>query len=146
MPRAISGTISFTPPMECQAAEYLPEGDEWVYELKLDGYRAQCIRDARGVRILSKNGNDLTRKFPAVVRAAEQALMDQTVIDGELVAFDESGRPSFNAMQNTGSQTNVVFFVFDILLERGRDATRLPLAERRSLLETHVIFSHLIQY
>jgi ATP-dependent DNA ligase len=78
MPRANERPIAFTPPMECLAVERLPEGDEWVFELKLDGYRTQAIRDGRGVRLLSKNGKDLSKKYPHVVRALGGALMVDT--------------------------------------------------------------------
>jgi ATP-dependent DNA ligase len=66
MPRTSEDAIPFTPPMECLPVAKIPEGDLWVYELKLDGYRAQAIRDRNGVRILSRNGKDLTRKYPLV--------------------------------------------------------------------------------
>ncbi len=145
MPQANKRTIQFIPPMECLPVDHLPEGDEWVYELKLDGYRSEGIRDTDGVRILSRNGNDVSKKYPRVVAALGSALMKQTVVDGELVAFDDGGRPSFNVMQNAGQGTHVVFFVFDILVDRGRDVKALPLSSRRSLLETVVVFSDLVQ-
>src|SRR5580692_3179593 len=104
--------------MECLPVERLPEGDEWIYELKLDGYRAQGIRTSHGAKILSKNGKGLSKKFPTVASAIDQALMEQTVVDGELVAFDEDGRPSFNVMQNAGPGDHVVFFAFDLLVDR----------------------------
>jgi len=144
MPQANKRTIQFIPPMECLPVDHLPEGDEWVYELKLDGYRSEGIRDTDGVRILSRNGNDVSKKYPRVVAALGSALMKQTVVDGELVAFDDGGRPSFNVMQNAGQGTHVVFFVFDILVDRGRDVKALPLSSRRSLLETVVVFSDLV--
>jgi bifunctional non-homologous end joining protein LigD len=131
--------------MECLQVERLPEDDDWIYELKLDGYRAQGIRDSRGARVLSKNGKDLSKKFPAVATALDHALMEQTVVDGELVAFDEDGRPSFNVMQNAGPKDHVVFFAFDLLVDRGRDVKGLPLSDRRSILESSVIFSDLVQ-
>jgi bifunctional non-homologous end joining protein LigD len=71
-------------------------------ELKLDGYRAQGVRDAKGARLLSKNGKDFSRKYPQIVQALARALTMDTVLDGELVAFDDDGRPSFNALQNSG--------------------------------------------
>jgi DNA ligase D-like protein (predicted ligase) len=137
--------ISFIPPMECLPVERLPEGEDWVYELKLDGYRSEGIRDANSVRILSKNGNDVSKKYPRLIAALERSLMEQTVVDGELVAFDGEGRPSFNEMQNAGPETNVVFFVFDLLVDQGRDVKHLPLSDRRRLLEAKVIFSDLVQ-
>lgn len=87
--------------------ERLPEGDDWVYELKLDGYRAQGIRDAKGTQLLSRNGKDFSKKYPRVVRGLEGALAMDTAVDGEVVAFDDDGRPSFNALQNSGPDTLV---------------------------------------
>jgi DNA ligase D-like protein (predicted ligase) len=137
-------TIAFTPPMECLPVERLPEGDEWALELKLDGYRAQGIRDANRVRLLSRNGKDLSKKYPHVVAALEKALMTDTVVDGELVGF-ENGRPSFNALQNAGPETLVMFFVFDLLVDGARDIKNLPLSDRRGLLEAKLIPSDVVQ-
>ncbi len=61
--------VSFTPPMECLPVNNLPDGPGWTYELKLDGYRGQAIHDKRGVHLLSRNGKDLSRKFPRVFAA-----------------------------------------------------------------------------
>src|SRR5581483_3773173 len=119
--------ISFTPPMECLPVGKIPEGDAWVYELKLDGYRAQAIRDGTGVRLLSRRGKDLTNKYPLVSRDLVTAIKVGTVLDGELVAFDDEGQLSFNALQNAASETHVVFFAFDVLVSEGKDAKALPL-------------------
>ena len=128
--------IPFTPPMECLPVAKIPEGDAWVYELKLDGYRAQAIRDGGGVRLLSRRGKDLTRRYPLVSRDLLDAINVDTALDGELVAFDDEGQPSFNALQNTASGTHVVFFAFDILVSEGKDVKALPFWERRKLLES----------
>jgi bifunctional non-homologous end joining protein LigD len=69
-----------------------------VYDLKLDGYRAQALRDAGEVRLLSRSGLDLTKRFPIAVQALKEAISHHTVIDGEIVGFDGDGRPSFNAL------------------------------------------------
>jgi bifunctional non-homologous end joining protein LigD len=117
----------------------------WVYELKLDGYRAQAIRDKRGVHLFSKNGKDFSKKFPQVFAALKDALPLGTAVDGELVAFDESGHPSFNAIQNASAETNIVFFVFDVLVNRWRDVKHLPLSERLPLLQSAVVPSVRVQ-
>src|SRR5215469_1849281 len=122
--------IPFTPPMECLPVGKIPEGDAWVYELKLDGYRAQAIRDGTGVRLLSRKGKDLTRTYPLVSRDLLDAIKVDTALDGELVAFDDEGKPSFNALQNAASGTHVVFFAFDVLVSKGRDVKALPFRER----------------
>jgi ATP-dependent DNA ligase len=84
---------SFTPPMECLSTQRLPEGPDWIYELKLDRFRAQAIRDSSGVKLYSKNGKDFTGRFPQVVAALKEALPAATALDGELVAFDKAGSP-----------------------------------------------------
>src|SRR4051812_33337692 len=118
-----SHPLPFIPPMECLPVENLPEGPQWVYELKLDGYRAQAIHDDGGVRLLSRNGKDLTERYPGVVESLRDSIRPGTVIDGELVALDATGRPSFNALQNATAQTPVVLYAFDILMHDGQDVT-----------------------
>ena len=117
----------------------LPDDPErWEYQLKFDGYRAIAFKSAGKVHLRSRNDNDFARRYPLVLKGLA-ALPDETVIDGELVAFDEHGRPSFNAMQNAGAAgTEIVYFVFDVMVLRGRDVTSEPLGARRRLLERHV--------
>jgi bifunctional non-homologous end joining protein LigD len=74
----------------------LPTGDQWLYELKLDGYRAIAFKRNGTVHLRSRNDNDFNVRYAAVVEALKR-LPENTVIDGEVVAFDEEGRPSFNA-------------------------------------------------
>ncbi len=114
----------------------LPEGANWAYELKLDGYRALGLNIGGVGRLLSRNNNDFSNRYSAVTQALS-ALPDETVIDGELVAMDESGRPSFNALQNYGAtSTTIFYFVFDVLILAGRNVTSQPLSVRRDLLES----------
>jgi DNA ligase D-like protein (predicted ligase) len=120
-------------------SETLPEGPEWIYELKLDGYRALAIKGGRKVQLRSRNDNDFSGKYPSIVKALG-LLPDETVIDGELVAFDASGRPSFNALQNQGSGSAPVFYyLFDVLALAGRNLMHEPLDVRLGLLEAKVL-------
>jgi len=137
MPNA-SKTIPFTPPMECLPVARIPVGDLWVYELKLDGYRAQAICDSAGIRLLSRRGKDLRKKYPLVTRKLSEAIDVGTALDGELVAFDDQGRLSFTALQNAASGTHVVFFAFDILVSDGKDVKGLPLRHRKELLKSAI--------
>ena len=137
--------LPFTPPMECLPVDRLPDGPGWVYELKLDGYRGQAIHDSRGIQLLSRNGKHFASKFPAVVGALRHSLHIGTALDGELVAFDENGQPSFNAMQNASTETNVVFFVFDVLFHGWHDLRQLPLSDRLALLELAFVHSARVQ-
>ena len=117
----------------------LPAGEQWLYELKLDGYRAVAFKRNGAVHLRSRNDNDFNARYPAVVEALAK-LPDNTVIDGEVVAFDQEGRPSFSALQNYGTApAPVVYYVFDVMVLAGQDLTREPLQRRRELLEKKVL-------
>jgi bifunctional non-homologous end joining protein LigD len=126
-------------PMLLLRKDRLPEGDAWEYQLKLDGYRAIAFKSGGKLHLRSRNDKDFAVRYPAVVKALAK-LPDDTVIDGEVVAFDEEGRPSFNALQNFGSSpAPVVYYVFDVMLLSGVDVRRQPLSARRVLLEKKVL-------
>ena len=117
----------------------LPDGAKWRYELKLDGYRAIAFKRGGIVHLRSRNDNDFNRRYPRVVQALA-TMPDDSVIDGEVVAFDEDGRPSFNALQNFGSAAAaVVYYVFDVMVLAGGNVMREPLEKRRALLEKKVL-------
>lgn len=125
--------------MLLRTSESLPEGPNWSYELKLDGYRAIAVKTAGQVRLRSRNDNDFNRRYPAVVKALA-TLPDETVVDGEIVALDESGRPSFNILQNYGfPEAPIIYYIFDLLILAGRDLKREPLTVRRRLLESAIL-------
>lgn len=130
------GAPAFIAPMAALVVKALPEGDEWIYELKLDGYRALIIKNGSKLEIRSRNDKDLTRMYPTVAAAGQRLNTDRAVIDGEIVAVDNHGRPSFQALQHRGShpQHKVVFYAFDLLHLNGRDMTRTPLQRRRTEL------------
>jgi DNA ligase D-like protein (predicted ligase) len=130
---------SFMPPMLLLSSQTLPEGRDWLYELKLDGYRALALKTRGKVQLRSRNDNDFTARYRHIAEALKP-LPNETVIDGELVAFDTSGRPSFNALQNYGSSSAPVFYyIFDLLVLAGNGVTREPLEVRRALLETKIL-------
>src|SRR6185503_4972251 len=110
----------------------------WAYELKLDGYRAIAFKSGGKVRLRSRNDNDFTNRYPSVIRGLAK-LPDETVIDGELVALDGDGRPSFNALQNHSVSTPVLFYVFDVMVLSGRDLRNEALEIRRRALEDKII-------
>jgi DNA ligase D-like protein (predicted ligase) len=129
----------FIEPMLPLRKEHLLEGREWQYELKLDGYRAIAFKTNGKLYLRSRNDNDFLARYPAISLALK-ALPDNTVIDGEIVAFDEAGKPSFNTLQNQGSSgVPLVYFVFDLLILSGRDVMREPLEKRQALLKEQVL-------
>lgn len=123
-------------PMAAVSVKELPEGDVWLYELKLDGYRTLLIKDADDVRVQSRNQKDLTRMYPTVAAAARGLKVKHAIVDGEIVAVDASGRPSFQALQHRtlhpGHQ--ILFYAFDLLSLNGQDITPLTLMKRRAQL------------
>ena len=117
----------------------LPESPNQSYELKLDGYRALAIKTGGRVKLRSRNDNDFNGRYPAIVNALS-AMPDETVIDGEVVALDESGRPSFNLLQNYGSAgAPLIYYVFDVLVLNGRNVMPEPLVRRREILRDEVL-------
>ncbi len=97
--RQFQAVPSFFTPMAAVASRTLPEGSEWTYEVKWDGYRALIIKDGGQVRILSRNRKDLTAMYPGVAAAGLRFKAEQAVIDGEIVALDPSGRPAFQVLR-----------------------------------------------
>ena len=112
---------------------------KWEYQLKLDGYRAIAFKSANKLQLRSRNDNDFSGRYAAVLRGLA-TLPDETVIDGEIVALDEEGRPSFNTLQNSvGSPARIVYYVFDVMVLAGRDVSRETLTTRRELLERKLL-------
>lgn len=123
--------LSFVPLMVAKPVSELPEGDGWEYEAKLDGYRGLLLRDESGVRILSRNDNDLTPNYPMIVRAAIRMPVRRVALDGEIVALDKDGRPDFQALQHPSRAHLIVFYAFDVLHLDGRDMRKQALEKRR---------------
>lgn len=127
---------TFIKPMAALPVEKLPEGPEWAYEVKFDGYRALLMKDGAKLQIRSRNDKDLTRTYPTVATAGVRLRADRAVVDGEIVALDENGRPSFQALQHGGRQQTgrTVFYAFDLLHLNGDDLTAEPWERRREKL------------
>ena len=127
---------TFVEPMTATLVQALPDGDNWLYELKLDGYRALLIKNRNSVRLMSRNAKELTGAYPSVAAAGAALHASTAVLDGEIVAVDRTGRPSFQALQHRSAHAShvVVFYAFDVLHLDGRDVTRERLDARRQLL------------
>ena len=136
---AKNGQIArFIEPMECLPVEKIPEGDLWTYELKLDGYRAIVVKNGGKTKVYSRRGTDLTHRFRHVADSLSM-LPDETVIDGEVVALDEQGKPNFNLLQNYRSaESHIMLYAFDVLVRRGENLTQRALSKRREILESIV--------
>ena len=130
------GEVGFIHPMLVQLVSRLPEGPKWQYEIKLDGYRSIIVKKGNVVTVFSRNGRRMNVRF-AKIASSFEALPTQTVLDGELVALDAQGRPSFNKLQNAkrNDDGTLYFYVFDALIYLKKDLRRLPLSERRGILE-----------
>jgi hypothetical protein len=102
-----------------------PEGADWEYELKPDGHQALAIKTGGKIQRRSRNDNDFSLRYPSIVKAVAP-IADETVLDGEVVALDDSGRPSFNTLQNHGSSKAPGFYyVFDVPILAGQGLQRL---------------------
>jgi DNA ligase D-like protein (predicted ligase) len=127
---------AFIEPMQCKPVAVLPADDKWTFEIKFDGYRCIAVKRGSEVTLFSRNKKILNKRFPKISDALA-VLKGDFVVDGELVAFDPQGRPSFQLLQNTQSRAlSVYFFVFDLLNLDGEALLSLSLEHRRDLLAT----------
>jgi bifunctional non-homologous end joining protein LigD len=115
-----------------------PSGDEWVHEIKLDGYRVGCLIAKGRIKLVSRRGLDWTSKFPEIVDAIRALGVDEGLIDGELVVMLPDGRTSFAAMQQAVAsrppRKGLIYFAFDLLHLEGERIDRLPLEQRKARL------------
>ena len=111
----------------------------WLYELKLDGYRAVAFRRDGKVFLRSRKNNDFAARYVSLAKALSK-LPSDSVIDGEVVALDEHGRPSFNLLQNQGStHRDLFYYVFDVMLVSGKDVCGEPLETRQQILQARIL-------
>ena len=131
--------MDFLKPMLAKLSNNLPSGVDWSYELKLDGYRALVMKHSGAVTIFSRRGNNMTAGFLTIADAFS-FLPDETIVDGELVVLDDTGKPSFSALQHYRFTPDALYFyVFDLVALRGRDLRKLPLGDRRRLLQRDAV-------
>ena len=123
-------------PQLATLADAVPPGDDWLHEMKYDGYRALVAVKDDTAKVYTRNGKDWTDKFSPVAEAAREAELGTVLIDGELVVLDDEGRPSFQLLQNAldGKGAGIVLYAFDLLRQGGRDLKGLPLTERKARL------------
>lgn len=145
-------------PMLAVLSSTLPQGSDWLYEVKWDGYRSLCFIDKGKVRMMSRRGNPMDAQFPEIARALSQSIKaGSAIIDGEIVAFDENGVPSFQLLQNHfGFRRSAVlrgekpqafnFFAFDLLYLDGYDLRKAALIDRRQLLASIILPNETVKY
>jgi len=115
--------------------EKAPDGSDWLHEIKFDGYRMHTRLDAGRAQILTRRGNDWTKKYPAIARSIAGLPAQNAYLDGELCGVLPDGRTSFNLIQNaTDSAEGSVFFLFDLLFLDGENLTALRLVGRKARL------------
>jgi bifunctional non-homologous end joining protein LigD len=159
MNRSQKGEPGFVMPMLATRVQKLPSGPEWEYEVKWDGYRILAVKSGSNVQLFSRRRTSFTDRFEPVTKAVAGIHAVTAVLDGEVVATDARGQPSFQELQNWGrvpgragtmnavpAGHQLVYYAFDLLFLEGQDLKRSPLAERRAALpkileHTRVLFS-----
>lgn len=134
--RARAPAPEFIEPMMARAVAELPQGDEWLYEVKWDGYRALALKHGDSVRLLSRKGNDLAKDFPGIVEAVRGIKAETAALDGEIVALDVEGRPQFQLLQNRASAGSgrIVYYAYDLLQLDNENLCSSPLETRKARL------------
>ena len=138
LPDLPSAKARFIEPMKAKLVEKPPATGAWIYELKFDGIRLIGVKRDDKVSLLSRNENELTKRFPEIGEAMKDLPARECVIDGELVALDEEGRSSFQLLQARemeGRKSPVYFYAFDLLQLEGKSLLSLPLEARKNVLE-----------
>jgi bifunctional non-homologous end joining protein LigD len=133
---AAAPAAHFVIPMLARPVTTPPLGS-WLFELKLDGYRALVLKTGNEIKILSRNEKDLGSKFPEIVEDARRLKAEEAIIDGEIVAIDEEGRSSFQLLQAYAlgeTRPPLLYYAFDLLELEGKDWKGQPLTQRRDAL------------
>src|SRR6266702_3135000 len=126
----------YSPMLATLGDQQVPKGPGWLFEVKWDGFRALARVTQGEATLKSRQGNDLTQRFPTVAKEIPKAVKTpDCVLDGEICAIGEQGRSSFSLMQQGKPGTPIVYFVFDLLELEGEPLVDLPLTERRKRLE-----------
>jgi bifunctional non-homologous end joining protein LigD len=132
-----SAPLTAYKPQLAKLVKHVPEGEEWLHEMKYDGYRIGCRIDGTRVTLISRNGKDWTDAFPEITEAALRLGTRQALLDGEVAIVLPDGRTSFQALQNAfsgGPRKGLVYYAFDLLHLEGERIARRPLEERKTEL------------
>ncbi len=143
LPKAIQKALTkrtiptHIPPQLATLVDKPPNDDDWIHEMKFDGYRLLARLD-KEVSLITRSQHDWTKKFEPLRAELEKLHLTDTILDGELVALDKNGLPNFQLLQNAIkniTKSKLVYYVFDLLYYQGYDLTPLPLIERKTILE-----------
>jgi ATP-dependent DNA ligase len=124
-------------PQLTQLVDAAPDGDQWLHEIKYDGYRMHARLDRGAVKLLTRTGLDWTHKYPAIAKVVASLDARQAYLDGELCGVGPDGITSFNVVQlasDRGNAAALFFFLFDLLYLGGEDLRPWPLIERKARL------------
>jgi bifunctional non-homologous end joining protein LigD len=125
---------AFIEPCLPSPADRPPSGPSWIHEIKLDGFRLMVRRDPAGVRLITRNGHDWSGRFPLIAEAAGALRARSFLIDGEVVACDGDGVPSFDRLRYRRGDGAVFLYAFDLIELNGEDLRREPLEARKAVL------------
>ncbi|TPK81054.1 ATP-dependent DNA ligase [Mesorhizobium sp. B2-4-13] len=128
--------LKFIKPLMPTLVEKPPEGEEWIHEVKFDGYRSQIIKDEGGVRIFTRRGLDWTARYRNLAKVAGDLNVENAILDGEIIVLNEAGISDFRPLRNaiTSRQHDLYFIAFDLLHLNGHDLRDMALEERRDIL------------
>jgi len=128
---------SISEPMLATLVDKPVEDDNWVYEIKWDGYRAVAFKNGNTLELKSRNDKSFNEKYYPIYDALKQLNLD-AILDGEIVVVDDNGQANFGALQNWRSEADgtLLYYIFDILWLDGYDLKELPLMERKAILES----------
>ncbi|MFO7653688.1 MAG: DNA ligase D [Candidatus Krumholzibacteriia bacterium] len=144
LPQARKGSLPRTfRPQLATLVKSPRRGDDWLHEIKFDGYRLLAFLERGQVRLITRNGKDWTHRFPSLAEALAELPADTALLDGEAAVVDEHGRTDFQSLQNAlraegrpgGQSRQLVLFLFDLMHLDGQDLTRTPLVDRKRMLE-----------
>jgi bifunctional non-homologous end joining protein LigD len=125
---------AFIEPCLPSPADKPPSGSNWIHEIKHDGYRLMARRDPVGIRLLTRNGNDWSARFPLVVEAVNHLMVRSCLIDGEVVCCDERGLAIFSTLRRRRNEPDAFLYAFDLLELDGLDMRREPIETRKATL------------
>ncbi len=142
--------LKFIKPMEPELVDTPPQGDDWLHEIKFDGYRTQAIKDEDGIRLITKNGYDWTGRYIQLAGEAAAIGAESFIIDGEALTINEAGLSEFHVLQSAVTSRkplrDLYLVAFDLLHLNGHDLRNLPVEDRREILQELLPPSGRIQF